>query len=132
MQQAGRSLVAGAGGGAPADARPGAGIKRVSLVRRGDGMTRDEVAADWVGPHPGIVKQLPGLRGLRFGIVQSWTPPEEAWDGVGELWFDSIDDANAAFATEPYRSMLADDRARSFSALQNCFVEEHTAVPPPL
>jgi uncharacterized protein (TIGR02118 family) len=106
-------------------------IKRISLVRRREGMTREEFAAHWMGPHAEIVKQLPGLRGLRFGLVRSWTPPEAAWDGVGELWFDSIDDAHAAFATEPYASWLAEDRPRFSSELQNCFVEEHTAVPPP-
>lgn len=107
-------------------------IKRISLVRRREGMTRVDFLAHWMGPHAEIAKQLPGLRGLRFGVVQLWTPPEAAWDGVGELWFDSIEDAQAAFATEPYKSLLAEDRARCFSELQNCFVEEHTAVPPPL
>lgn len=107
-------------------------IKRISLVRRREGMSREDFVAHWMGPHAEIAKQLPGLRGLRFGIVQSWTPPEAAWDGVGELWFESVEDAQAAFATEPYRSLLAEDRARCFSELQNCFVEEHTAVPPPI
>jgi hypothetical protein len=51
---------------------------------------------------------------------------------VGKLWFDLVDDADAAFATGPYESMLPEDRARCFSEVQNCFVEEKTAVPPPL
>ena len=106
-------------------------IKRISLVRRREGMTPEEFTAHWMGPHAEIAKQLPGLRGLRFGIVQSWTPPEEAWDGIGEIWFDSIDDALAAFASEPCKSLLTADRARCFSEIQNCFVEEHTAVTPP-
>jgi uncharacterized protein (TIGR02118 family) len=76
-------------------------IKRVSLVRRRDGMSREEFLAHWLGPHADIVRQLPGLRGLRFGIVQRWTPDDAAWDGVGELWFDSVEAADAAFATEP-------------------------------
>ena len=68
-------------------------IKRVSLVRRREGMSRDEFLAHWTGPHADIVCQLPGLRGLRFGIVEAWTPTEAAWDGVGEVWFDSIEAA---------------------------------------
>lgn len=107
-------------------------IKRISLVRRREGMTHEEFAAHWMGPHAEIAKQLPGLRGLRFGVVSAWTPPEEAWDGVGEIWFDSIEDAQAAFASEPSRSLLVEDRARCFSEVQNCFVEEYTAVPPPV
>ena len=70
-------------------------IKRVSFLRRKEGMSREEFFAHWTGPHAEIVKQLPGVRGLRFGKVQSWTPPEAAWDGVGELWFDSVEAARA-------------------------------------
>jgi uncharacterized protein (TIGR02118 family) len=106
-------------------------IKRISLVRRHASLSPEEFAAHWMGHHAGIVKQLPGLRGLRFGIVRSWNPAEAAWDGVGEIWFDSIEAAQAAFATEPYASQLVEDRARCFSEVQSCFVEEHTAVPPP-
>lgn len=105
-------------------------VKRISLVRRRDGMTREDFMAHWMGPHAEIAKQLPRLRGLRFGIVQQWTPSDAAWDGVGEIWFDSIEDAVAAFSSEPCRSLLAEDRIRCFSETQSCFVEEHTAVPP--
>ena len=82
--------------------------------------------------HADIVKQMPGVRGLRFGKVQSWTPEEAAWDGVGEVWFESIDAAQKAFATEPYRSMLVEDRKKFMREAQSCFVEEETALPPPV
>jgi uncharacterized protein (TIGR02118 family) len=107
-------------------------IKRISLVRRREGISHEEFAAHWMGPHADIVKQLPGLRGLRFGIVQSWTPAEAAWDGVGEIWFDSTDDAITAFSTEPYRTMIVADRDSFLVEVQNCFVEEYTAVAPPV
>lgn len=106
-------------------------IKRVSLVRRHADLSREAFRAHWLGPHADIVRQLPGLRGLRFGLVEQWSPEEAAWDGVGEVWFDSIEAAEAAFAAEPFRSLLVDDRKRLFSEAQSCFVTEHTAVPPP-
>lgn len=106
-------------------------IKRVSLLRRKDGMSREEFFAHWTGPHADIVRQLPGIRGLRFGKVQSWTPHEAAWDGVGEVWFDSIEAAEKAFATEPFRSMLVEDRKKFMREAQSCFVEEQTALAPP-
>jgi len=106
-------------------------IKRVSFLRRKDGMTREEFFAHWTGPHAEIVKRMPGLRGLRFGKVQSWSPPQAAWDGVGELWFDSVEAAEQAFATEPHRSALAEDRPKFTREIQACFVEEETAVAPP-
>jgi uncharacterized protein (TIGR02118 family) len=106
-------------------------IKRVSLVRRREGLTHEEFVAHWTGPHAAIVRELPGVRGLRFGDVQAWSPAEAAWDGVGEVWFDSIESAEAAFAAEPYRSRLVEDRKLFLGEAQSCFVVEHTAVAPP-
>jgi uncharacterized protein (TIGR02118 family) len=94
-------------------------------------MSPEEFVAHWTGPHADIVRQLPGLRGLRFGVVQAWSPAEAAWDGVGEVWFDSIEDAERAFATEPFLGLLVEDRKRFLEEAQSCFVEERTAVEPP-
>ena len=107
-------------------------IKRVSLVRRKPEWTHEAFIAHWTGPHAEIVKQLPGLRGLRFGAVQRWTPDNAAWDGIGEIWFDSIEAADKAFATEPHASRLKADRAFFLGEAQAAFVEEQTAVPPPV
>ena len=106
-------------------------IKRVSLIRRKPGMTKEEFLAHWTGPHADIVRRLPGVRGLRFGKVQSWNPEEAAWDGVGEVWFDSVEDAAKAFDTEPYASQLVEDRKKFMGEAQSCFVIEHTVVAPP-
>jgi uncharacterized protein (TIGR02118 family) len=105
-------------------------LKRVSLVRRKSGMSREAFLAHWMGPHAEIVRQLPGLRGLRFGIVQHWSPAEAQWDGVGELWFDSTADVERAFSTEPFISMLIEDRRKFLGETQWCLVEEHTVIPP--
>ena len=107
-------------------------IKRVSLVRHKPDWTHEAFIAHWMGPHAEIVKQLPGLRGLRFGDTQRWTPEGAAWDGIGELWFDSIEAAEKAFATEPHASRLKADRAHFLGEGQAAFVAEYTAVPPPL
>ena len=106
-------------------------IKRVSLVRRREGMSHEEFVAHWTGRHAEIVRQLPGLRGLRFGVVRRWSPEEAAWDGVGEVWFDTIEDAERAFATEPFLGMLVADRKLFLGEAQSGFVEERTVVPPP-
>ena len=106
-------------------------IKRVSLVRRKVGMGREEFLAHWMGPHAEIVRQLPGVRGLRFGVVTQWSPEDAFWDGVGEVWFDSIEAANTAFAAEPHHSLLVADRRSFLGEAQSCFVEEHTVLAPP-
>ena len=69
--------------------------------------------------------------GLRFGKVKSWNPEESAWDGVGEVWFESEESAAKAFATEPYASALVEDRKKFMGEAQSCFVVEHTVVTPP-
>jgi uncharacterized protein (TIGR02118 family) len=107
-------------------------IKRVSLVRRKPDWTHEAFIQHWMGPHADIVKQLPGLRGLRFGPVTQWTPETGYWDGIGEIWFDSIEAANAAFAAEPHASRLTADRAIFLGEAQAAFIEEHTAVKPPV
>lgn len=107
-------------------------IKRVSLVRRKAGITREEFLSHWTGPHADIVSRLPGVRGLRFGIVESWFPPDDSWDGVGEVWFDSIESAMSAFATEPYSSELVADRKLFLGEAQSCFVREQTVLAPPV
>jgi uncharacterized protein (TIGR02118 family) len=106
-------------------------IKRISFLRRKAGMSQEEFFAHWTGPHAQIVRQLPGLRGLRFGRVRQWSPSEAAWDGVGEVWFDSLQDALAAFATEPFASQLVEDRKKFMGEAQSCFVDEETHVAPP-
>jgi uncharacterized protein (TIGR02118 family) len=105
-------------------------IKRISFVRRKEGMTREAFFAHWMGTHADVVRQLPGLRNIRFGVVQQWSSKEFAWDGVGELWFDSIAHAEQAFRTEPFRSQLAEDREKFVGEVQWCYVEEHTGVRP--
>jgi hypothetical protein len=51
--------------------------------------------------------------------------------GVGEVWFDSIEAAEKAFATEPFLSMLVEDRKKFMREAQSCLVEEQTALAPP-
>src|SRR4029450_7553643 len=87
-------------------------IKRISFIRRKQGMSEDEFFEHWTGTHADIVRQMPGVRGLRFGRVRSWNPEEARWDGVGELWFDSVEAALAAFATERFASMLTEGRRK--------------------
>jgi uncharacterized protein (TIGR02118 family) len=107
-------------------------IKRVSLVRRREGCSREDFLAHWMGQHAEIVRELPGLRGLRFGVVREWSPGGSSFDGIGEIWFDSIESARAAFAAEPHRSLLVADRATFLGdSSEWCFVEEHTVVVPP-
>lgn len=105
-------------------------IKRVSLVARKDGMTIEQFERHWTGPHIGIVRQMKRLRGIRLNLIQDVDGVRE-WDGIGELWFDTIEDAREAFASEPVRSLLVEDRAKFLGRSQVYYVMENTVVPPP-
>ena len=50
---------------------------------------------------------------------------------MGETWFDSIPDSDRAFATEPFRSMLVEDRAKFIGNSHSCYVEEPAGAEPP-
>jgi uncharacterized protein (TIGR02118 family) len=99
-------------------------IRRVSFIRRKPNLTPEEFFSHWTERHAGIVRQVPGLRGIRFSRVDRCVPAEAQWDGVGETWFDSIADADRAFATDPFREMLIEDRAKFIGESHSCYIEE--------
>jgi uncharacterized protein (TIGR02118 family) len=106
-------------------------IRRVTLVRRKMGLTADEFFAHWLGRHAELVSQLPGLRGWRFIRIDRCIPESAAWDGLGETWFDSIADFDRAFATEPLRTALLEDRDMFIAEAHSCFVPEPAGFAPP-
>jgi hypothetical protein len=61
-------------------------------------------------------------------FASAW--PIAGWDGVGETWFDTIADADRAFATEPYAGMLALDRPKFIGSAHSCYIEELPVIPP--
>ena len=105
-------------------------IRRVSFISRKAGLSRSEFFAHWFGRHAELVRQLPGLRGLRFTRVDRSAPESAGWDGLGETWFDSIPDSDHAFAIEPFRTLLLEDREKFIGASQSCYVEEPTGFAP--
>jgi uncharacterized protein (TIGR02118 family) len=105
-------------------------IRRVSFIRRKDGITRADFEAIWTGEHAAIVRQVPGIRGIRFSMVDHLVPADTGWDGVGETWFDTIADADKAFTTEPYAAQLAVNRPQFIGHAHSCYVEERDPVPP--
>ena len=106
-------------------------IRRVSFIRRKTGASREQFFEHWTGRHAEIVRQLPGLRGLRFSRIERCNPAEAEWDGLGETWFDSIAHSDRAFAAEPFKAMLIEDRAMFIGEAHSCYVEEPAGFDPP-
>lgn len=103
-------------------------IKRVTLARRKQGMSHEAFVDYWLGPHTEIARRIPHVRGYQINIVRD--PNTTGWDGMAEVWFDSQEDADAAFNSEPLRSELAVDRPKFLGHYEVFFVDEHVIIPP--
>ena len=83
-------------------------FKAIILLTRRDGMARDEFRHWMLVQHSPLAKQLPGIRRLTFNIVEN---ADAGVDGVSELWFDSREAFDAAYATEIGKAVAGDSLA---------------------
>lgn len=122
-------------------------IKLVFCLVRREGLTRGEFQDYWRNSHAPLVRSLADRLGIRR-YVQSHTLPDEAfsrfaaarggapsYDGVAELWFDSLDDivrprADPA-AAEAGRRLLEDEARFIDLSRSPIFLSEETVVVPP-
>lgn len=99
-------------------------FKAVILLTRREGLGRADFRRWWLSEHAPLARQLPGLRGLCFNVVES----EDAdVDGVSELWFDSREAFEAAYASEIGQRVAADSLAH-VSRRERLIVDERTIV----
>lgn len=73
-------------------------FKVISLLKRSEGMSRDEFYAWAKNQHPHFAKALANIRGYRMNLARP-EEPEAAFDAVSEMWFDDAAAFDAAFAT---------------------------------
>jgi uncharacterized protein (TIGR02118 family) len=82
-------------------------VKAIVLLARREGDTVEEFRRWWLDEHAPLARQLPGVRRLVFNLVEGDGP----YDGVSELWFDSLEAFDAAYASEIGRRVAADSVA---------------------
>ena len=99
-------------------------FKAVILLTRKDGMSKDEFRNWMLVGHSPLAKQLPGLRKLVFNVVENDDAP---YDGVSELWFDTREAFDAAYATEIGKRAAGDSLA-NVKARVRLFVDERPQV----
>jgi uncharacterized protein (TIGR02118 family) len=99
-------------------------FKAVILLARAEGATHEEFRRWWLGEHAELARGLPGLRRLVFNVVE---PGEAPYDGVSELWFDSREAFESAYASDHGRAVAADSLANVGGRLR-LLVEEHALV----
>ncbi len=95
-------------------------FKAIILLKRGENMSHEDFKQWWLVDHSGKAAQLPGVRKIIFNLADDGS----AYDGVSELWFDSKEDFEAAYATETGKAVAADSLAH-LSARERMFVTEN-------
>jgi uncharacterized protein (TIGR02118 family) len=102
-------------------------VKLVFTLRRRPGMTREEFQHYWREHHAAIVKRhAKTLRIRRYvqvhareteiddALAASRGSDPGSYDGVAELWWDSVEDLIAAYSSEPGQAagaeLLEDER----------------------
>lgn len=81
-------------------------MKVVYLAKAVEDMTHEECIEYWKNDHAEIVEELPGLR--KYTLGEPLHPEEAEWDGVAELYFDSMEAMQEAFESEAGQRMLED------------------------
>ena len=99
-------------------------FKAIILLTRKDGMSRSEFRNWMLVGHSPLARQLSGLRKLVFNVVVNEDAP---YDGVSELWFDSREGFDAAYATEIGKAVAGDSLA-NVKARIRLFVDEQPQV----
>jgi uncharacterized protein (TIGR02118 family) len=73
-------------------------LKILSLLKRKEGMSREEFYSWAKNEHPRLATMLTNIRGYRMNVARL-DEPEAAFDAISEIWFDDAAAFDAAFAT---------------------------------
>lgn len=121
-------------------------IKLVFNLRRRSDLTREEFQRYWLEQHGPLVRSYAEVLGIRryvqvhtladhlHAALRASRQAPEAYDGVAELWYDSLDALGAAVATDEGRAaalaLLEDERRFIDHARSPLWLaEEHPIIP---
>jgi uncharacterized protein (TIGR02118 family) len=104
-------------------------VKRLTQWVPRPGVGRDEAIRRWRTSHVSLVRQVPGVkRYVQNVCVRGPDGSEPPYAGVGELSFETLENAYAALSTPEWHAVLAD--AREFMDLDHvtaAWADEHIA-----
>jgi len=114
-------------------------VKLVALLKRRKDLSHEEFLRHWRERHAPLLASLPEfmalLRGYVHGVPAGALSVDATgggpWDGSAEMWFDSLDAMERAFALPCYAERIRPDEER-FLDLAGCaaLVVEETRVHP--
>ena len=100
-------------------------FKAIILLKRKESDSMSEFKNWWLNDHAPLAKNLPGLRKAVFNLSSGDGDGE--FDGVSELWFDSKEHFERAYATEHGQKVAADSLA-NVSKRERILVDEFEIV----
>jgi uncharacterized protein (TIGR02118 family) len=77
-------------------------VKLIALLKAKPGMSRKEFAKRWVEGHCPLTLKFKNIKGYRVNIAideYQEIEGELPYDGTAELWWDSLEDLQADFAS---------------------------------
>jgi len=82
-------------------------LKVISLLKRKEGMSREEFHYWALNEHPKLGLKIPTLKQYRMNAARL-DEPEAAFDAVSEMWFDDVAALDAGFATDAGKAARED------------------------
>lgn len=98
-------------------------VKLISLMKRKEGLSRAEFARWAVEEHGKIGPRLPGIREYRISVLRA-DQADADYDGVFEMWFDSMEALQAALDS-PVGTEAREDAMAHASVRKHLRVDEH-------
>jgi uncharacterized protein (TIGR02118 family) len=107
-------------------------IKRVTLLTRQAGMTREQFTRHWLDVHAPLAHAVPGLRRyVQSHIVEEFRRPDIPTtaievDGIAELWFEDRAAMDRALASTEMKALHVDGAL--FIGANKTFVVEEKVI----
>lgn len=101
-------------------------FKALIGLTRAEGQSLDSFVEWWTVQHAPLARRLPGLRRAVFNVVTDTSEPGGP-DGFAELWFDTREAFEAAYASDIGRE-VAQDSLTNVSSRVRYLVDEHAIV----
>ena len=112
-------------------------IKSISFLARKPGLSREDFVRHWLDVHVPMCHAVPGLRGYAVStIVEHQSRPDVPslpmgeFDGVAQVWFDSLEARAAAGASTEGKRWHADG-GTIIGGIRMFVTREHVVVPVP-
>ena len=101
-------------------------FKVIGILKRPKGTDFETFKRWWLTEHSEKVRQWPGLVEYRINMC---TTPDQDYDGVAEVWFETREAMDAVFATpQGKRARDSAVAGASTSGLSILLTEEHVIV----